>query len=410
MREAINMAVHAILSNKLRTFLSLLGITIGIFSVISILTIFDSLENKIRSSLDEFGSNVLFIQKWPWAMGGDNYAWWEYIKRPQASLRETNFIKEKSKYAESVAYYVASYRSIRYKANSNSSAAIIAVSQDYDKILPQDIVSGRYFTANEIAKGSPVAIIGNDIVEKLFENEAPIGKQITISGIKTEVIGIFKKDGTMTVGQSNDRLVMVPINFGRIFIDLKSKNAETSIMVKAKEGVTLPMLKSELQHLMKNVRKIKPNEKDNFAINETSFLTNMFDKLFSVLSMVGWVIGGFSLLVGGFGIANIMFVSVKERTSQIGIQKALGAKSYFILTEFLTESVFLSVLGGIFGLIVIYGFITIASYLMDFELVLSLKNIAIGILVSAAIGLLSGIFPAWNAAKLDPVEAMRTSF
>ncbi|MBU1014291.1 MAG: ABC transporter permease [Bacteroidetes bacterium] len=407
-RESYLFALQAIIVNKTRTFLSLLGITIGIFSIISIFTVFDSMERSVHKTIDSLGDNVLFVQKWPWVMDG-NFPWWKYIQRPEPKISELEEIQKRSNTIQSAAFMTAVNRTLKYGTRSIENATIIAGSHDYEKVMSLDLQEGRYFTPIESAGGKPVVIIGSDIAEQMFENQDPIGKTLKIFGRNVEVVGVTVKEGENIFGTTPDDQSLIPLNFIRTVIDLRS--VSSNIIVKGKPNISNDEMRDELTGILRSLHKLKPLEEDDFSINETDLISKQFDSLFAVISAVGWIIGGFSLLVGGFGIANIMFVSVKERTSQIGIQKSLGAKNYFILLQFLFEAIFLSILGGMAGLLIIFLMtILVNTQSLSFQLVLTLNNILLGVGVSGVIGLVSGSIPAYNASKLNPVDAMRSTF
>jgi len=406
--ESLHFALSALVVNKVRTILSLLGITIGIFSIIAVFSVFDSLEKAIRSDINSLGDNVLFIQKWPWAMGGADYAWWKYWQRPETSLRELEMLQERSRAAQAFAFQVSTSRNLSYRNTTIEQTGISAVSHDYDRVMTMDIEQGRYFTPLESQTGRNVIIIGADVAETLFPSTDPVRKSVKVFGLRMDVIGVLKKAGDNIFGGSNDNSAFITVNFARNVIDLRSMGS--SIMARTKPGLTNEELKDELTGIMRSLRKLKPAAEDNFAINEMDIINRGFDQLFGVIAIAGWIIGGFSLLVGGFGIANIMFVSVKERTNQIGIQKSLGAKNYFVLLQFLFEAIFLSIMGGIVGLLIVFLLSIGISSATSFEMSLSAGNIILGLVVSGFIGLLSGFIPAWSASRLDPVEAMRANF
>ncbi len=405
--ESFRFAIGSLVVNKVRTILSLLGITIGIFSIIAVFTVFDNLENSIKSEINSLGNDVLFIQKWPWAMGGD-YPWWKYWQRPEPRLREMDQLLKRSNTVDKAAFMFNVSRNIYYRSNVVESTTIMAVSQDYIKVMPLEIGDGRYFTDQESHSGKNVAILGSEIANSLFAGKEAVGKRVKIFGRKLDVIGVIKRKGNDIFGNSPDKIVYVPAAFAKGLVDYR--HIGSTIIVKAKPNVSIDEMKDELTGIMRSIRKLKPSADDDFALNQTDIISKGFDQLFGVIGIVGWIIGGFSLLVGGFGIANIMFVSVKERTNQIGIQKALGAKNYFILLQFLFEAVFLSLMGGLVGLLLVLFLTWIASGVFDFSMTLSMKNIILGLSVSAVIGFISGFIPSWSASRLDPVEAMRSNF
>lgn len=408
-KESVFFALHSLNANKLRTFLSLLGITIGIFAIIIVFTIVDSLENNVRNSIQSLGENVVFVQKWPWSFGPD-YPWWKYINRPVPQYDELFDIQRKSKTAEAVAYRIGARRTVKFKSNIVENAVITGCSYDYYKIKSFEIPTGRYFTENEVNAGYNVAIIGSTIAEGLFPNNPmPVGQEIKIAGRKAYVIGVFKKEGESMLGNSMDNQVVIPFHFAKLMMDVRSENSDPYIAVKARPGVTNAQMIDELTGIMRGVRRLKPLADDDFALNETNLLSQGFNVLFDIISLAGWIIGGFSILVGGFGIANIMFVSVKERTSLIGIQKSLGAKNYFILMQFLSESIFLSLLGGIIGLTLTWFLTKVGQGAIDMDIQLSQTNIILGLTISVLIGVVSGFVPAYSASQLDPVEAIRAN-
>jgi putative ABC transport system permease protein len=406
-RESYLFAFQAIVVNKLRTLLSLLGITIGIFAVITVFTIVDSMQISIKKDIESLGDNVLFVEKWPWAFGGD-YPWWKYLNRPVPNTDELDELQKRVDGAEAVSLMISTSKTIKHQEKSLDNTAVMCVSRDYEKTMTVDISDGRYFTASEISGGKGVVIVGATIATDLFNNTDPIGKYIKIFGRNVQIIGVMAKQGESLFGGSADNQVILPITFVNNIIDTRWEGYNPIIIAKARAGVSNDELRDEITGSMRSIRKLKPGSEDNFAINETSLLTKGFDELFKILSISGWVIGGFSLLVGGFGIANIMFVSVRERTPIIGIQKSLGAKSYFILLEFLFEAIFLSLIGGLVGLLLIWlG--TLLTKGSSFTLYLTGNNIALGLSVSFFIGVVAGLIPAFIASRLDPVEAIRSN-
>lgn len=393
----------------MRTMLSLLGVTIGIFTIIAVYSGVDTLRDNLQTSVNKLGNNSVYVEKWPWVSNGE-FPWWKFMQRPVARLRDFNELQRRSQSAKALSYEIAiDNRTIKYGSNTVDGAQIDAVTHDHDKTWNFDLAEGRYYSELESRTGAPVTIIGHDVADNLFPGGNAIGKKIKVMGRYVTVIGVFAKEGQDMLGISSDKEVLLTLNFAKNIIDVQNERYRPSIIVRGKDGIPLDELLGELRGLMRSIRSLSPNEDDNFALNESTMLTEQLDVVFGVINVAGGIIGLFSVLVGGFGIANIMFVSVKERTSIIGIQKSLGAKNYFILLQFLIESVVLCLMGGIIGLLLVYGGTLALKALSDVTVVLYLKNIVKGISISVFIGMLSGIVPAWFASKLDPVEAIRSN-
>jgi putative ABC transport system permease protein len=409
-KESFLFAYGSVSVNKFRTFLSLFGITIGIVSIISVFTVFDWMESGIRTSIESLGNNTIYVAKWPWTPDPD-IKWWDIMKWPAPSTDDYEAILRKSPSAQAVCFTVFSGEPIKYRSNSVSDSYITAATYDFKQVRSFEIERGRYFTESESASGKPVAIIGIEIAEKLFDKTNPIGKVITISGYKAEVIGVFKKEGKGGLSDSGmDETLLVPVNFSRQFINFRNPFIESNVMIRGKERASAEQLTDEITMILRSARRLSPGEVSNFSINQASQITQTLEPVFNGINIAGWIIGGFSILVGGFGIANIMFVSVRERTSIIGIQMALGAKRRYILLQFLIESMLLSITGGILGLIIVFLGTLFVNYFYNLDMFLTAGNIILAIGISGAIGIIAGFAPASAAAKMNPVEAIGYTF
>jgi putative ABC transport system permease protein len=374
-----------------------------------VLSAVDTLRDNLQKSVNKLGSNSIYVQKWPWVSNDDD-AWWKYQQRPTPNLRDYELLKERSHTAAGVCYQIGiDNRNIKYGSNIAQGAHISAASYDFDKTRNFDLEDGRYFTEAESRGGAPSVLIGHEIADGLFPNGTAIGKKIKVMGRYVNIIGVFAKEGENMIGLTTDYLVLIPINFARDIIDIQGSHYGSQVVVKGKPGITDVEVEAEVKGLMRNVRRLGPAQEDNFALNKTTLLTNALDQLFSIVNIAGYIIGGFSVLVGGFGIANIMFVSVKERTNIIGIQKSLGAKNYFIMLQFLIEAILLCLMGGAIGIGIVYLGTFVVQATADVKVVLYIKNIVVGVSISVIIGIISGIIPAYFASRLDPVEAIRTN-
>lgn len=406
-KESFSFAISALTNNKLRTFLSLLGVTIGIFSIIAVLAAVDSLDQNIKGQLDGLDKNTMYVTKY--SFGPTTIPRWQRDNYPQTEYDDFVFLERNLDDVEAMAYVIfGGQESIKFEGKTVTGVNLTPVSEGIYDIENMKVAEGRFYTESESVSGAPVIVLGHSIAENVFDNINPIGKVVRVYGRKLTVIGVLKKIGS-GLGDSSDDNAYVPANFVRRFQNGGTDGIPGAVIIKPKKGVDIGAFEQVVKQKYRSFRALKADEPDNFFVNKLSGFTDAIDSIIGVLNSAGWLISGFSLLVGGFGIANIMFVSVKERTNLIGIQKSLGAKNRFILFQFLFEAVVLAIIGGLVGLVLVWLVAQIVSQLTgDFEFVLSASNMFLGFVLSTIIGIVSGVIPAISASRLDPVEAIRT--
>ena len=405
MASAFRLTMQELKVNKLRTALSLIGISFGIFCIIGVLATVNSLQANIQNQINSLGTNTIFIDKWVYS-GGPDYPWWKYVNRPEPKFEEVNFIKQRSRLSQNVAFEIDSRLTIEYESYALEGVFVLGVTEDYNEIQPITMGYGRYFSGAEFASGSPVAIIGYTNAENLFVNASlAVGKEIKIKGMKATIIGVIKKTGESMFGNSDQQLI-IPYRFARQIFN--EKYSSPKIMVKGKDNVSSPALADDLEGVMRSIRKLSPKQVDNFSLNQISSFSDRVSSLFSSINLGGWAIGILSLIVGAFGIANIMFVTVKERTAMIGLKKAIGAKKRSILTEFLLESAIICLMGGFIGLILVYLLTLVLTNIFNFPVFISIGILTLAISICIIIGIVAGFIPAYNASRLDPVVAIRS--
>ena len=405
--NSFSMALQELKVNKLRTFLSLFGITIGIFCIIGVLATVDSLEKKVQSDLKSFGNNTIYIDKWEYS-GGNDYPWWKYYKRPAPKYDEMKFLKEKSQLASNICLFVSANANLSYEETILTNVNIYGITEEFSNIQDVGIVYGRYINESEFIRGTPTVVIGYKNAESLFGNpERAVDKEVTFNGKKVIIVGVIQKQGQSMVGGFDyDQCLLTTYRyFASVYVP---KNSNPFIMVQAKQNVSSVALVDELRGEMRQLRRISPNQEENFSLNDVNELGAQVSGFFGSVNLGGWAIAGLSLIVGAFGVANIMFVTVRERTSQIGLKKAIGAKSRTILTEFLLESAFLCVLGGLMGLLLVWILTKVLGTMMPFPIFIAPNIIFLAMSICIILGILSGIIPAAIAAKMDPVVAIRT--
>jgi putative ABC transport system permease protein len=409
LRESFIQAFQQLVGNKLRSFLSLLGIMIGIFCIIAVKSAVDSLESNVRSSFDRLGNDVLYVSKFSWAEDpGQNF--WKYARRPNPSINDYKVLATNVPSAKAVTFSTfISRTTAKFAKNSVERAVVFAVTEDYDNFHNLEYEAGRFLSPQEYVSGANRVVIGHKIAEELFNGVDPIGREVQVMGRKMMVVGVIKQSGKDLVKLFDyDNCLMVGFELARSLVNIRQTSKfGGNLQIKAADGVAVEQMKDEVTVALRNSRQIKPREESNFSINSATAFADILNSFFGVLNAVGFIIGGFALLVGIFSVANIMFVSVKERTSIIGIKKALGAKRGVILLEFLIESIVLCLLGGLGGLILVWGVLKGVSAISEFDIYLSSRNVVVTIIIAVVSGVAAGFIPALQASKMDPVEAIR---
>ena len=407
--SSFKMALQELAKNKLRTFLSLFGVTIGIFCIIGVLATVTSLEQNLQREIQTLGTNTIYIDKWDYAAGGGpNYPWWKYVNRPAPKYEEVAQIESRTPTASHVALNINTMDNLEVGDNVLNNVRLYGITEGFPSIQPIDVALGRSLTESEFAAGANSVLIGNEIAEKLFGTpERAVNKMITLRGKQASIAGIIKKQGNQIIGGWQfDQSVVMPYRFARTIMD--ERNSDPVILVQGKENINSKLLQDDLRGAMRGIRKLSPTQDDNFALNDVNDFSDALSKAFVSINIGGWAIGALSFIVGIFGVANIMFVTVKERTAQIGLKKAIGAKSRIILSEFLAESAFLCIIGGVIGLLLVFILTKIVTTFFHFPIFLSAGIIALALGICIAAGVIAGIIPASQAARLNPVVAIRS--
>jgi len=399
-KEGIFIAFGAIAANKLRSVLTTLGIVIGIVVVTLMATVIEGMSMALDKSISSLGADVYYLSKWNWF----GHEWWKSRNRKNITFREAEQLRQRFTHAEAVAPVVSSwqqtikYRNRSVKGNLNGTVPEYEITSG---VVPAD---GRFFNEYEASAGRPVCIIGHDVAANLFEREDPIGKSIKIGGYNYRVIGVLEREGDFlgTSFFSKDTQAFIPAtNFLKIF----GTNRSIDIHVKLSKELPKDDAREEMIGVFREIRGILPGEENDFGVNTQDFLKQVFDSVVATIGIVGFLITSLSLLVGGVGIMNIMFVSVKERTREIGTRKALGATRRAILFQFLVEAATICLLGGLIGLALSWPLSLIIDEILPSRM--PLWVVVLSLSISICVGLLSGIIPAYTAARMNPVDALR---
>lgn len=406
--SSFKMALQELWKNKLRTFLSLFGITIGIFCIIGVLTVVNSLEHNIKNEVNSLGSNTIYIDKWEYTGGGQDYPWWKFVNRPSPKYSEVEQIKERTPSARYATFRITTRDVVEYRGSILSNINYYGISEDFDDIQPFEIVEGRYLNDFDFDQGLPVVVVGWDVAEKLFGGpQQAIDKEVVLRGKNARIIGVMKKQGKQMIGGWDfDQSIILAYRFARTLMN--ELRTDPLIMVQGQENLSSKVLKDELTGTMRALHKLSPTKEDDFALNDINDLTKEITDAFSAINIGGWAIAALSLVVGMFGVANIMFVTVRERTSQIGLKMAVGAKRRIILIEFLLESAFLCIIGGLIGLLLVFVMSQILTSMLSFPVFISTNNMILAVAICIIVGVLAGLIPASQAARMDPVVAIRS--
>ncbi len=399
--EGIKIAFHALKANKMRSLLTTLGIVIGITTVIGIHSIIQGLNEAFYTSISALGSDTLYIGKFSWMSRTD---WIEARNRKDITLeREGKAIKEQATLVKAVAPTVGTRTTAKYKSEKLTNVVVIGTNEDYSITSNINPEFGRNLSEGDVTHRRNVCVIGWEIADKLFKKETPLGKRISIGSHKFRVIGIVEKRGNI-LGHNLDTELVIPIGlFQKIF----GSRRWITIEVKVASPEILEEAKDELTGILRRVRKVPPGANNDFAINQQDMIADLYKNLTTALYAVAFGVGSIALIVGGIGIMNILLVSVTERTREIGIRKAIGAKKRDILWQFLIESISVSAVGGIIGIACGFLLAKIVASTTFLSASVSMLSVIIGFLFIALVGIFFGIFPAYKAAKLDPIEALR---
>jgi putative ABC transport system permease protein len=398
-KEGLIIAFRAIRANKMRSVLTTLGIVIGIVSVTLMATAIEGIDRAFNQSAAAFGTDVLYIQKFPWVSNED---WMTIRNRHNLEVPYAAKIERLAKYVDAVAPVVGTRRRMTQGSYSMEGVLTTGTTHQYINAAGVTLQDGRFFTAEESSGGRPVCVIGATVAENLFPREDALGKTVRVGGFPYQVVGVCEKQGGMFGEFTSDNRVFLPLlsfqnNFG--------SRRDVTIQVRVPDLEQMEDAKLELEGIMRNIRNIPPGKPNDFNINQQEILTTFFGGVTLVIATVGLFITGMSLFVGGIGIMNIMFVSVTERTREIGIRKAIGAKRRTILIQFLIEAAALCLIGGLIGLALAFPLSLVVDQFLPTAMPLSV--ILIAILISLAVGVISGFLPAFRAARMDPVEALR---